>query len=51
VEVTPNFPHECRLLLEALGEVYGYDAQAEEQGLSTQERLRFHRENTAPVLE
>ncbi|MBV8457643.1 MAG: IS66 family transposase [Acetobacteraceae bacterium] len=51
VEVTPNFPQECRFVLEALGEVYGYDAQAEGQGLSPQERLRFHRENSAPVLE
>lgn len=42
VEVTPNFPQECRFVLESLGEVYGYDAQAEEQELSPEERLRFH---------
>ncbi len=50
VEVTPNFPQECRFVLETLGEVYGYDAQAEEQGLSPEERLRFHQEHSEPVM-
>ena len=51
VEVTPNFPQECRFVLETLGEVYGYEAQAEEQGLSPQERLRFHQEHSRPVMD
>jgi transposase len=51
VEVTPNFPQECRFVLETLGEVYGYDAQAEEQGLSPEERLRFHQEHSRPVMD
>ena len=51
VEVTPSFPQECRFVLETLGEVYGYDAQAEEQGLSREDRLRFHQEHSTPVLE
>jgi transposase len=50
VEVTPNFPEECRFVLESFGEVYGYDAQAEEQGLSPEERLRFHQEHSLPVV-
>ena len=51
VEVTANFPEPCRFVLESLGEVYGYDAQAEEQGLSPEERLRFHQEHSGPVME
>ena len=51
VEVTPNFPQECRFVLETLGEVYGYDAQAEELGLSPEERLRFHQEHSGPAME
>ena len=51
VEVAANFPQECRLVLETLGKVYDYDAQAEKQGLSPEERLRFHQEHSAPVLE
>src|SRR5436309_4913733 len=50
VQVTPNFPQECRFVLEALGEVYGYDAQAEEQGLSPEERLHFHQEHSEPAI-
>jgi transposase len=51
VEVTPNFPGECRFVLETIGEVYSYDARAAEQGLSPEERLRFHHEHSAPVME
>ena len=50
VEVTANFPEECRFVLESFGEVYGYDAQAEEQGLSPEERLRFHQQHSLPVM-
>ncbi len=50
VNVAPSFPEPCRYVLETLGEVYGYDAQAEEQGLSPEERLRFHQEHSEPVM-
>jgi hypothetical protein len=51
VNVVPSFPEQCRYVLEALGEVYGYDAQAEELGLSPEERLRFHQEHSRPVMD
>lgn len=51
VEVTPNFPEECRFVLESLGEVYGYDEAARAQGMSSDERLRFHQEHSGPVME
>jgi transposase len=51
VEVAQSFPQECRYALEALGRVYYHDAQAREQGLSAQERLRFHQQNSAAVME
>lgn len=50
VDVTPNFPEECRFVLESFGEVYGYDAQAEKQGLSPEERLSFHQQHSLPVM-
>ena len=50
VEVTPSFPEECRFALESFGEVYGYEAQAEEQGLQPEERLRFHQQHSLPVM-
>jgi hypothetical protein len=47
----PNFPEPCRYVLESLGKVYGYDAQAEEGGLSPEERLRFHQEYSGPIMD
>jgi len=51
VDVVPNFPEQCRYVLESLGKVYGYNAQAEERGLSPEERLRFHQEHSQPVMD
>jgi transposase len=51
VEVTPNFPQECRFVLESLGEVYGYDGAARAQRMSPEQRLRFHQEHSGPVME
>jgi transposase len=51
VEVTPNFPQECRFVLESLGEVYGYDEAARAQGMSPDQRLHFHQEHSGPVME
>ena len=50
VQVVPNFPQECRFVLETLGKVYGYDAEAEEQGLAPEARLRFHQEHSEPLM-
>jgi len=51
VKVTVSFPEPCRFVLEALGEVYGYDEVARDQGMSPEERLRFHQEHSGPVME
>ena len=51
VDVVPNFPEPCRYVLESLGKVYGYDAQAEERSLSPEERLRFHQEHSGPIMD
>jgi transposase len=50
VEVGPNFPHECRYVLEMLGRVYGVDAEAREHGLTSHQRLELHRQRSAPVM-
>jgi hypothetical protein len=44
VEVADNFPEECRYVLERLRDVYHHDAQAREQAMSPEQRLRFHQE-------
>jgi transposase len=51
VEVAANFPQECRYVLETLGTVYKYDAEARERQLSPEERLRFHQQHSKPVME
>src|ERR1035437_2075343 len=51
VEVVQNFPEECRHVLEMLGEVYRYDAEARDGALTAAERLRFHQEHSGPVME
>jgi transposase len=51
VEVTPNFPEQCRFVLETIGEVYGYDEQARKQDLSAEARLHFHQQHSAPVMD
>jgi transposase len=48
--VVANFPEECRHVLETLGEVCGYDAQAREQGMSAEARLHFQQEHSGPVM-
>jgi len=50
VELAPNFPAECRYVLESLGEVYYNDETARGQGLSKVERLRHHQEQSGPVM-
>ena len=50
VEVADNFPEECRYVLETLGGVYHHDAQAREQELSPEQRLRFHQEHSGPLM-
>jgi transposase len=51
VQVTPNFPQECQFVLESLRDVYRYDAEAEERGLTPEQRLRFHQEHSQPVMD
>jgi transposase len=50
VDIVDAFPTECRRVLEDLGEVYHYDAQSKERGLTPEERLRFHQEHSGPVM-
>lgn len=51
VDVAHNFPDECRYVLETLGEVYGNDERAREQGLNPKERLALHKERSSPLME
>ena len=51
VEVAANFPKECRYVLEMLGDVYQYDAEARAEKLPPAERLKFHQQHSGPVMQ
>jgi transposase len=51
VDVAANFPEPCRYVLETLGKVYKYDAEARERLLSPTQRLQFHQQHSGPVME
>jgi len=51
VEVAQNFPVECRHVLEKLGEVYRNDAEARHAGMTPEQRLRFHQQQSKPILD
>ena len=50
VDVAPNFPVECRFVLDTLREVYRIDARARREQMNDQERLRLHQaESQGPM--
>ena len=50
-EIEEYFPEECKTVLDALVKVYEFDDVTIKQGLSVQARLKFHQENSKPVLD
>ena len=50
VEVTPQFPAQCRHVLGALGEIYGHDAHARAEGMTPEARLQYHQAHSGPVM-
>lgn len=50
VQVVAQFPEACAHILDALGEVYGADAEAARRALSPEDRLRWHQDRSGPVL-
>lgn len=50
VDVTVDFPDECRHVLERLRAVYAYDAETRRQQMSPEGRLAFHQTHSGPVM-
>jgi transposase len=54
VDLIPSFPEECRVVIEALAEVYHHDKAAKENPAlagSAELRLQFHQTHSGPVME
>ena len=50
VKVVDSFPEECRYVLETLRQVYKHDATTRKQGMSPEERLRFHQAHSDELM-
>jgi transposase len=50
VNVVEDFPEECRFVLETLREVFKNDATARKLGMSSEERLEFHRKESKRLM-
>ena len=48
IEIEESFPAACAEVLEAIGKIYGYEAETAE--MSAAERLQHHQEKSAPVI-
>jgi transposase len=50
VTVADDFPEECTRVLETMRQVYAFDAQTRREGMSDEQRLRFHQQHSEPLL-
>jgi len=50
VDVTANFPEQCRFVLEILREVYRVEGRARCEGMSARQRLDLHRKENGPRM-
>jgi transposase len=51
VELITYFPQECRHVIETIAKVYHHDSIAKEKKMSDQQRLQFHQQHSAPLME
>jgi transposase len=51
VEAAANFPEECRYILEVLSKVYHNDAMARERAMASDQRLKLHQAESAPLMD
>lgn len=51
VDVAASFTPECKYVLETLGQVYGHDEEARQQGMTEQERLAYHQARSGPLMD
>ena len=51
VKIIEDFPDKCRHVLETLRVIYKNDAITRKRGMSKEDRLTFHRQNSKPVMD
>jgi transposase len=50
VDVAADFPEECRHVIETFRDVYKNESFTKEQGMSSEQRLAFHKAETGPLM-
>jgi len=51
VDVTWNFPEQCRFVIETLAQVYKNDKITKKQTMTPEKRLKFHQNQSGPLME
>lgn len=51
VDAVINFPEECKFVIDTLAEVYRFDKEAKEQSMTPDQRLQYHQEKSAGLME
>jgi transposase len=51
IEINESFPKECEFVLKTLEKVYANDAYTKEMGMSPEERLKYHQQNSTNYME
>lgn len=51
VDINESFPKECEFVLKTLEKVYANDAYTKEMGMSPEERLKYHQQNSTTYME
>lgn len=51
VDAVINFPEECKFVIEILAEVYRFDEEAKEQSMTPDQRLQYHQDKSAGLME
>jgi hypothetical protein len=51
VDIEGFFPEECTRVIDAIAEVYKHEAECQKQSLSAAQRLDYHQQHSAPVMD
>ena len=51
VKIAENFPDPCARVLNDIGTIYHYDANARQRQMTPEERLLFHQQHSKPILD
>lgn len=51
VDAAINFPQECQFVIDTLAEVYRFDKETKEQSMTPDQRLTYHQQNSAELME